>query len=168
MILNSVVYIMEIIGPKYRDKAGIGCGATFALGQLVLSPIALLTKDWRTFQLWLSIATAPCILVYFLIPESPRYLISKDMTSMSLDVLKKIGRANGKSDYKLEKLHPLVSELSKSQGCETTRRNPLDLFRDTRMAWVTVKNSVIFAVIVIGFYGVTLSREGIRIHIVVF
>ena len=50
----------------------------FAIGECLVCLIAYLVRDWRVFTL---VSSLPCllsvILLYFVLPESPRWLISK-------------------------------------------------------------------------------------------
>lgn len=52
--------------------------------------IAYLTSDsWSSFQLWISIPTIILLGYYWLIPESPRWLLVMGKTNKAIQILKK-------------------------------------------------------------------------------
>ena len=69
----------------------------FALGELVLAIDAYLIRDWVTLQL---VAYVPWLILlglWFLIPESPRWLIASGRHERAVKVIQKMAAANGKT-----------------------------------------------------------------------
>ena len=69
--------VVEIMGGRYETICGQLVMLGFTLGQVIMGIIAIYIRDYKTFHVLLSI---PCFVLmgsYFIIPESPRWLISK-------------------------------------------------------------------------------------------
>ena len=68
---------VELVGNKYKTIVGLLYQTPFAIGEVLIGVAALFIRDYRWFQTALAI---PCVLMlglYFIIPESPRWLITK-------------------------------------------------------------------------------------------
>ncbi|KAJ0171616.1 hypothetical protein K1T71_013166 [Dendrolimus kikuchii] len=89
------ILALELMPPKRRTYAGIVVGMLFAAGMCLLATLAYLLRDWYH----LSLATSlPFILLYgyyWLIPESPRWLVGRGRVSEAEKVLRKLARKNG-------------------------------------------------------------------------
>lgn len=75
-MVSSFVLTMEIIGAKYRDTVGIIYQIPFNLGHLTLPLFGYFLRDWNTFQLAISLPSILFLSYYFLLPESPRWLLT--------------------------------------------------------------------------------------------
>ena len=70
-------------------------GVPNALGRLLPTVIGFFVRDWRMFQLILSLFMLATCLIWFLLPESPRYLISKGNFAAVSKVLENAAKRNG-------------------------------------------------------------------------
>ena len=73
----TFVICVEYVGSKYTMLTGIAIEIPFALGEFVLGFEAYFIRDWFTLQI---VAYAPLALLFglwFLVPESPRWLLAK-------------------------------------------------------------------------------------------
>ena len=66
----------------------------FALGEALVGVLAWLIPDWRYFQYITSAPLFMLLLIHFVIPESPRWLISKQRYKELNSLVKKIGKTN--------------------------------------------------------------------------
>ncbi len=72
----AFVLSVEFTGPKYSAYIGIALNIPFAIGEMILGLEAYFIRDWFNLQL---VAYAPIIalcLLYFALPESPRWLMA--------------------------------------------------------------------------------------------
>ncbi|GFO38187.1 organic cation transporter protein [Plakobranchus ocellatus] len=84
-----------VLSPRKRVKAAICSQFGWVLGMLVLLLLAYLFRDWRHLQLALSFPLIPIAIGYFwLIPESPRWLLNKGRYSEAQAILTKIAKVN--------------------------------------------------------------------------
>ena len=67
----------------------------FYTGIVLLSFVAYEVRNWRNLQFFISMSGLPILVVYFLIPESPRWLFRKGKVDMANSVIKEI--AEGKT-----------------------------------------------------------------------
>ena len=92
------VLLLEITGPKHRVTAGNILAYSFSIGQMVIVLLAYFFKDWRKLQWTLAIYVMPFFFYYWLVPESPRWLLATSRIREAIKVLKKITYVN--SAYK--------------------------------------------------------------------
>lgn len=102
-ILAGFVLLTELIGPTKRGFMGILTQAFFAVGILIYSLIAYYIRYWRTLTLTTSCIGIPLLLLgCMVLPESPRWLLSKGKLQSTISVLKDIAMGNNaKWDQKL-------------------------------------------------------------------
>lgn len=91
-MIASFVLVMELVGPSYRTPLGLLYQAPFNIGHLVLVAIAYCLRDWHQIQLAVSVPTALLLAYYFILPESPRWLLAAGKTEESITVMEKIAR----------------------------------------------------------------------------
>ena len=68
--INSYVYSTEIFAPKWRIVF-IGV-FEIPIGYYIFGLIAYLNRTWTGIHIWVGIATALTLPLYFILPESPR------------------------------------------------------------------------------------------------
>lgn len=93
MFFNTVI---EVIGPSWRGLAGNLFCLPFALGYMVLPGVAYFLRDWRTLQLVLSVPSILQLVVYWLLPESPRWLLRKGRTVQAEKILRNMAKWNNR------------------------------------------------------------------------
>ncbi len=89
---------MEITGPKHRVTAGNINAYSFSIGQMIIAGLAFYFKDWRKVQWVLAFYILPFFIYYWLVPESPRWLLSVGRIDEARRVLLKITRVS--TNYK--------------------------------------------------------------------
>ena len=127
-------------------------GVPNALGRLLPTVIGFFVRDWRMFQLILSLFMLATCLIWFLLPESPRYLISKGNFAALAKVLEKAAKRNGvklsaevmaaKKDFEGEKKEEEVLEVY----------GLMDMFRGSQLK-ITIAFFITWPVITLLYYG---------------
>ena len=70
---------MEMVGPKYRVVAGTLCQYYYTFGFFTMCLVAyFLNNNWHLLQIVLTLPTAIFVVYWWIIPESVRWLISKE------------------------------------------------------------------------------------------
>ncbi|CAN6294827.1 unnamed protein product [Urochloa humidicola] len=96
----ALVLSTEIVGKRRRDAVSVASFVFFALGFLSLPALAYAFRDasWRNVYMSTSL---PClcysVLVYFLVQESPRWLLVRGRKHEAVEVLRQIMSLNGRS-----------------------------------------------------------------------
>lgn len=92
---TGFVILLEIVGVNHRDKVGIGIEFGWALGYCVLPAMAYYIPNWRHLQSTCTMLELPFLpLAYFMVTESPRWLISQGRIDEAFAIIKKAGKIN--------------------------------------------------------------------------
>ncbi|XVF77783.1 hypothetical protein PTKIN_Ptkin14bG0074300 [Pterospermum kingtungense] len=93
----ALVLSTELVGKRWRGQVGVIGFFCFTLGFLSLPLMAYINRgnSWRTLYLWISVPTIfYCILVRFLVHESPRWLFVRGRKEEAVSTLKSMAEAN--------------------------------------------------------------------------
>jgi len=91
------VLVTEICGLKFRMPFGILTQFPFGIGAALMPMIAYFVRSWSNLQLCISV---PCVLLcsyYWMVPESPRWLVTKGRFDEALKILKGGAKMNKKT-----------------------------------------------------------------------
>nr|XP_023926697.1 organic cation/carnitine transporter 2-like [Quercus suber] len=157
----TLILLTERVGKQWRGQIGTMTFVLYSFGILCLPAAAYLNRgsSWRILYLCTSIpAISYCIITYYFVHESPRWLFMEGRDTEAKAVLRKLASIEGNSlDLDLSSVH-LGQEISTS--------NPYKLMKDLfKRRWALRR---ILATMVLGFgiglvYFVGSSREGIQI-----
>ncbi|XP_071495351.1 solute carrier family 22 member 15-like [Diadema antillarum] len=121
VILTSFVLQTENLTSSYRTKVASCIPACFAGGVMIFAAMAYFIRHWRNLLLAAALPVSAYLLMYFVIPESPRWLMTRGRVSEAEEVLYKLGLQNGRSvprsaiklsDTKKEKAEPSSQNAS--------------------------------------------------------
>ncbi|XP_076358403.1 beta-alanine transporter-like [Tachypleus tridentatus] len=87
----------EIVGSPYRVKIWFVSTAAQSLGVLLLAPIAVLIRDWTLLSLTTSLPFVAFFFYWWVLPESPPWLITRGRFQETGRLLCNISQTNGKS-----------------------------------------------------------------------
>ncbi|XP_069131277.1 organic cation transporter protein-like [Argopecten irradians] len=90
----GMVLSIELVGPSKRKYTGLVFEYFYSTGLVILPSITYFLRHWYYVNI---ICSAPMVLFvsyWWLIPESPRWLISKHRYQDAYNILKKIAKAN--------------------------------------------------------------------------
>ncbi|KAK8497664.1 hypothetical protein V6N13_141270 [Hibiscus sabdariffa] len=91
----ALVLSTELVGKRWRGQVGVIGFFCFTLGFLSLPAMAYVNRgsSWRSLYLWISVPTILyCILVHFLVHESPRWLFVKGRKEEAVTTLKSMAQ----------------------------------------------------------------------------
>ncbi|KFQ59713.1 Solute carrier family 22 member 3, partial [Pelecanus crispus] len=123
--MTCYVIVTEIVGSDQRI-IGIVIQMFFTLGVMILPGIAYLVPTWQGIQLAISLPNFLFLLYYWVVPESPRWLLTRKKGEEALKIMHNIAKHNGKS------LSPHYSEITISNE-EVSSSSFLDLVRTPGM-----------------------------------
>ena len=141
---------LEYVGPRYRTLFGILIETPFALGGLLVGLVSWAgVRHWRTLTLVLSCPNILLLSYWWLLPESPRWLIAKNKTVQVVEVLKNAAAVNKK----------VLPDLETKSSPTTLSSSPAADLRDLfRPAPILVRSATMFfnwAVTTMCYYGLT-------------
>ncbi|XP_068633640.1 carcinine transporter-like [Battus philenor] len=96
-MMMMYLLVLEYVAPKYRTLiANLPFAIFFTLGVTSLPWISLACGHWKTISLATSIPMALSLLTPLIVPESPRWLLSKGRVDEAVKKVVNIGRVNKK------------------------------------------------------------------------
>ncbi|CAF0803311.1 unnamed protein product [Brachionus calyciflorus] len=166
--VTGFVLGMEMMGPSKRTFAGIVIEYFFAIGQIILIGFVyvnymVLGLSWRYLAIALIFLGVPFLSYFFILPESPRWLLSKDRKEEAYEILKKVAKTNGRV-LKDETWQGLLihheHSISNKQHVETA----LDAVKSPKLV---IMSSILFLNWIINnflFYGVGLKMSDLGVN----
>ncbi|KAM5167340.1 solute carrier family 22 member 3 isoform 2-T2 [Callospermophilus lateralis] len=130
-VIFRFLQVTEIVGSKQRRIVGIVIQMFFTLGIIILPGIAYFIPNWQGIQLAITLPNFLFLLYYWVVPESPRWLITRKEGDKALKILRNIAKCNGKY------LSPNYSEITVTDE-EVSNPSFLDLVRTPQMRKCTL------------------------------
>ncbi|KAI4502390.1 hypothetical protein M0802_002302 [Mischocyttarus mexicanus] len=137
-MLISFVLLMEIVGIEWRSAMSILFHAPFIIGHLTTPLVSYLTHTWHKFQLAISIPAICLLSYYWIIPESPRWLLATGKPAEAEIILMKAARRN---KIPFENVNRAIDahEIQKlSRKIDSTNYNVTHLFRTPNMRFKSI------------------------------
>lgn len=164
--VTGFVLGMEIMGPAKRTFAGIVIEYFFAIGQLILVAIAylnnvVLENDWRWLAILLILPCVPFLGYFWMLPESPRWLLSKNRQTDALEIIKKVAKAN-KRQLNIETWNGLIEK----QNNERTEKRET-IINLIKSPMLSVMSAILFLNWMINnflFYGLGLKSSELGVN----
>lgn len=128
VFLVAYVIALEMVGPKKRLVAGVGCQLFFTTGYILTAGFAYMITDWRMLQVGITIPSIVFLFYWWFIPESARWLLMKGRAQEAKDLLQRASKENG-VEIPREALDTLLSNNSEDSTPDSKKASLFDLFR---------------------------------------
>lgn len=86
------VLTMEFVGTEYREPVSAFYQLPFNIGHLMLAGFGYFFRTWSSFQLAVTIPSVLMLSYYWVLPESPRWLLAIGETSKASKILEKTAK----------------------------------------------------------------------------
>ncbi|GFO12340.1 organic cation transporter protein [Plakobranchus ocellatus] len=146
--MTACILCMEMVSPKKRTLAGMMAMFGWSLGMFTLVLAAFLVRDWQTLQLVLS---CPMVIVgvsyIWLMPESPRWLLSKGRYSEARAILQTMSKVNKRE---------IPEKMLMSEVCTEAREDQTEEYQPPAKGenmWRLLKSPVLVIRLIILAYG---------------
>ncbi|XP_011052055.1 PREDICTED: organic cation transporter 1-like isoform X2 [Acromyrmex echinatior] len=120
------ILALELMGPRYRTFAGMVICMFFATAMSLLALLGYLLRHWYTLSLATSVPFILLFSYYWIIPESPRWLLSKNRIDEAEAIVQQMAKVNGKT-VPTNFLRKMEVEILKRQGISCNGRNSNDI-----------------------------------------
>ncbi|XP_071955103.1 organic cation transporter protein-like [Antedon mediterranea] len=136
VFLTAFVIVTEIVGPSWRTFIGITIEYFYTLGYIILTGVAYALRDWQNIELTLSLPGVLFLSYFWILPESPRWLMTKGRYEESVKILRNFAKTNKKS-LPEDCLETLKAVKMKEHGAQTENIKAL-FFTSPTMRWKTI------------------------------
>ncbi|XP_018419284.1 PREDICTED: solute carrier family 22 member 5-like [Nanorana parkeri] len=150
----------EILGKSVRIIfSTLGVCIFYAIGYMLLPLIAFFIRDWRMLLLALTIPGLFCIPLWWIIPESPRWLLSQGRITEAEDIIRKAAKKNGITApeiiFSLSELQDVKNQFHKAY-------NFIDLIKTRNIRIVTFLSILLWMIISVGYFGLSLNTPNLH------
>ncbi|XP_042331636.1 solute carrier family 22 member 13-like [Sceloporus undulatus] len=159
-LICGVALGAEWVGIAYRPHTVISSHVGFAIGQMMLAGLAYAIHDWKLLQI---AGSAPVFALFFylwVLPESPRWMVTKGKVEEAKKLLLKAAAMNKRS-IPPEMLDQLKAERTTKSG------SILELVKNLHLRKVTFLMSTVWFVNSLTYFGLSLNvgSFGLDIHL---
>ncbi|XP_055499271.1 organic cation/carnitine transporter 2-like [Leucoraja erinacea] len=153
--MTAFVLGSELLQKSIRvTYSTLGIGFFYAVGYMLLPFVAYFMRGWRMLILILSLISLLYIPLWWFIPESPRWLLSKGRVKEAESIIRFMAKKNGITP-------PAVlftdDELEHIQNKQVKSVPVIQLIKTSRIRAVTMINLVVWMILAIGYYGLSLN-----------
>uniref|UniRef100_A0A8D0ND26 Solute carrier family 22 member 5 n=2 Tax=Sus scrofa TaxID=9823 RepID=A0A8D0ND26_PIG len=150
----------EILGKSVRIIfSTLGVCIFYAFGYMLLPLFAYFIRDWRMLLLALTVPGLLCVVLWWFIPESPRWLISQGRFQEAEVIIRKAAGLNGivapSTIFDSSELQDLSSKKQQSHSI-------LDLLRTRNIRMVTIMSIILWMTISVGYFGLSLDTPNLH------
>ncbi|CAG7828115.1 unnamed protein product [Allacma fusca] len=169
---TSYVLVIESMGMDWRGLAGNLFCLPFAVGYMALPAVAYFIRSWRPLQLALSVPAIILLLTWWLLPESPRWLIRQGRFAEAEVILRDMARSNKKLaslPSNFSELTARIADQEKQEIKKVTWKSRVtgllagyaDLVRSPRMRVRTLVIYFSWMSISMVYYGIALNAPNL-------
>ncbi|XP_075227507.1 organic cation transporter protein-like [Lycorma delicatula] len=139
-MITSFVICMESLSGKWRTIISILYQIPFGLGQAFMATVSYYYRDWRDLNLFLSLLASLFLFYWWLIPESPRWLLAVGRSQEAIRLLKAAAITNNRSEEQIKAFISLKTPSINREGSKTANKkaNIQDLFTNSTLRQISV------------------------------
>ncbi|XP_046553874.1 organic cation transporter protein-like [Haliotis rubra] len=155
---TSFVIGMEVVGPSKRVFTGVFIPVFFALGMTILSGVAYFIRDWHTLELAMAVPVGIFLVYWWLIPESPRWLMNESRYQEAEVIIRRAANVN---KVKLPDNFFEQPEKAEDETIDTPKGSFFQLFTTTVMCIRTLIIFFNWMVVSMVYYGLSLNSDNL-------
>ncbi|XP_021942710.1 organic cation transporter protein-like isoform X2 [Zootermopsis nevadensis] len=160
VVFSGFVLCMELVGGKWRTVSGVSYLFPVPLSYITIAGIAYFVRGWKELQLAITLPSVLLFGLWWVLPESPRWLLALGRTDEVMVILQEAARINNR---------PLPPNLDKLLRQDTLRKEPtdqpkagiMDLFRTPNIRKNSLVLYIIWFSVYLVYYGLVLNLGNI-------
>ncbi|MEE6479371.1 hypothetical protein FKM82_012233 [Ascaphus truei] len=150
----------EILGKSVRIIfSTLGVCIFYAIGYMLLPLFAYFIRDWRMLLVALTVPGLFCIPLWWVIPESPRWLISQGRFEEAETIIRKAAKKNGITPpdiiFNITELQDLKDQSNKAHTF-------FDLIKTRNICIITFLSILVWMIISVGYFGLSLNTPNLH------
>ncbi|XP_048459586.1 solute carrier family 22 member 5-like [Rhincodon typus] len=158
--VTAFVLGSELLRKKVRVIFGtVGTCIFFAIGYMTLPLIAYFTRSWRILLFILSLSGLVYIPLWWFIPESPRWLLTKGRVQEAEAIFQHAAKKNGVNPP-MTLINELKLEVMKNE--QKQHFSVIDMFRNRSMQAIGVINILVWMITSAGYFGLSLNTPNLH------
>ncbi|CAH2268513.1 solute carrier family 22 member 12-like [Pararge aegeria] len=147
----SFVIIMETVGIKYREICGCLFQIPFIMGHITIPIFAYYYRSWNTYSLAMAVPPLIYLGYFFVLSESPRWLVSVGKVEQASKIVSRAAEMNGLPAENVRETLKKMSEEIKEKS-SAVKPNYSDLFK-AGLLMKTVSSCTIWTIIGLTYFG---------------
>ncbi|XP_014283802.1 organic cation transporter protein [Halyomorpha halys] len=155
VVFSGFVLCMELVGGKWLTISGVSYGLPVPVAYIIISGLAYMIRDWRQLQLAITLPSLAFLPLWWVFPESPRWLLAMRENEQAITILKKAANFNGKQLP--DNFDKIINQDIAINGEEPPNVSVMDLFRTSYMRRLTSLLYVACFCAVIIYFGLVLN-----------
>ncbi|CAH2238397.1 jg21102 [Pararge aegeria aegeria] len=152
-MLCCYVFLIELSGTSFRPYITALVEISYISSYLSLPIIAYFVREWRYLQLATSLPWSFVLLYYYLVPESPRWLITTGKKEKAIEVLTYIAKKNKRP---IENIRAVVEKVQGEAQSNDREQfgSYLDLFRTPKIRTYALLTAYVWTCCAFTFFGI--------------
>ncbi|XP_014204218.1 organic cation transporter protein-like [Copidosoma floridanum] len=155
-MVTSYVICMEIVGKSWRAAITILYQIPYSLGHMSLAGLAYWFRHWQHLQIAMTLPSIVLLGYWWVVPESPRWLIAMGKQRAACKVIRKAAKINKLGEQDVQEIVRKHCLHQNSKRTETDgRASFMDLFRTPNMRVKSLSIFFNWIVCGMGLFGMT-------------
>ncbi|KAM4731840.1 solute carrier family 22 member 4-like isoform 2-T2 [Anableps anableps] len=154
-----VVFVLGseiLVGSSRILFSSLGQPFVYAFSMMLLPGTAYLVRSWRHLSLIMAVPGLACIPLWWLVPESPRWLLSQGRLQEA-ELLLRSAALENRVEAPPVIFHPPKAEKAGSQKAESV--SFLDLLKTANIRHITLKLWLIWFSVSVSYFGLSFSMS---------
>ncbi|KAL0880246.1 hypothetical protein ABMA27_002703 [Loxostege sticticalis] len=166
-MLCCFVLLIELSGKSFRPYCMGLSEIAYILGYFLQPIIAYYVREWRHLQLVTCTPWLIVVVYYWLLPESPRWLITVGKKKEAVAVLTHIAKKNNRPVENIEAIVDQIEEESVPKDPQQRTGSYTDLFKTPRIRLYSIITPFVWASCSVTFFGINqyIGRLGGNLYL---